>query len=184
MNRLTYLLKGKTQYNLHSPFVFELYNEVLLPRTNSVQLKSNNLRGLCKRNAALVYKIADHFAITSLFVGGYANGHPFSEWAENVLPNLVASRVLHDDNLKKEGYKNLLICCSIDYYSLYENTLHSMVSNDTIFAITDIHSSKAAEKQWRSVLNNPANKLAIDLFSCGLVFFRKELSTERYVLLV
>ena len=184
MNRLTYLLKGKTQYNLHSPFVFELYNEVLLPRTNSMQLKSNNLRSLCKRNAALLYKIADHFGIKNLFVGGYVSQHPFSEWAENVLPQLVASRLLHYDNLEKERYKKLLICCSVDYYSVYENTLNSMVSYDTILAITDIHSCKAAEKQWQSVLNNPANILAIDLFSCGLVFFRKELSTERYVLLV
>lgn len=32
MNRLTYWLKAKTQYNIHSPFVFDLYNEVLFSR--------------------------------------------------------------------------------------------------------------------------------------------------------
>lgn len=30
MNRITFLLKAKTQYNLHSPYVYNLYTEVLL----------------------------------------------------------------------------------------------------------------------------------------------------------
>ena len=44
MNRLAYILKAKTQYNLHSPFVFDLYNEALLPRVDSKKLKMNAYR--------------------------------------------------------------------------------------------------------------------------------------------
>lgn len=29
MNRLTYLLKAKTEYNLHSPFIYRLYTQVI-----------------------------------------------------------------------------------------------------------------------------------------------------------
>lgn len=32
MNRVEYWIKAKTQYNLHSPFVFDLYNSVLFAR--------------------------------------------------------------------------------------------------------------------------------------------------------
>ena len=32
MNRITHFLRAKTQYNLHSPFVYRLYTEVLFSR--------------------------------------------------------------------------------------------------------------------------------------------------------
>ena len=64
-------MKAKTQYNLHSPFVFDLYNEALLPRVDSKKLKTNTLSGQDRRNAALIYKLADHYGVKNIVLCGF-----------------------------------------------------------------------------------------------------------------
>lgn len=38
MNRLEYWLRAKTQYNLHSPYIFKLYNEVLFAHLDAATI--------------------------------------------------------------------------------------------------------------------------------------------------
>lgn len=53
MTRLRYWLTAKTQYNIHSPFIFDLYNEVLFSRLNKTG----------EMYTHPVYKFSDHFGM-------------------------------------------------------------------------------------------------------------------------
>lgn len=54
MNRLQHFLRAKTQFNLHSPFVYRLYTEVLFSRAPH--------RG-CRRYDDVVWRLAHHYGV-------------------------------------------------------------------------------------------------------------------------
>ncbi len=60
MNRLQYLICAKTQYNIQSPFLFDLYQNVLAPKLDSSTLK---IYGIAKKDrfAQLHFKLANHY---------------------------------------------------------------------------------------------------------------------------
>lgn len=60
MNKVTYWLTAKTQYNIHSPFVFNLYNEVLFSRLDPAVARTLKGEG-SKRYRQLVYKLEHYF---------------------------------------------------------------------------------------------------------------------------
>lgn len=63
MNRISYLLKAKTQYNIHSPFVFEMYNNVLATKLDArtqMQLSPTPY----PEYSHLVYKLAHYYHLT------------------------------------------------------------------------------------------------------------------------
>ncbi len=55
------------------------------------------------------------------------------------------------------------------------------VNNETIFYFDDIHWSKEMEEAWEEIKKNERVTLSVDLFFSGIVFFRKELSKENFV---
>ncbi|MBP9990742.1 MAG: hypothetical protein KBT45_04865 [Bacteroidales bacterium] len=64
MNRITYLLKAKTQYNIHSPFVFEMYNNVLAAKLNK-KAKAQIPPTPYPKSSSLVYKLAHYYHLQS-----------------------------------------------------------------------------------------------------------------------
>ncbi len=184
MNRIAYILQAKTQYSLHSPFVFGLYNDVLVRKTDSKQLKTSTLCRPERRNAAIVYKLADHFSAKHLFIEGYGQSSLFGEWLCKVLPQLTATKGIAYENIAEVKPDSSIIVCPIESYKNTKNTICHQISSDTIIVVTDIHKDKNSENLWAELQNDTSNILTIDLFSCGLLFFRHELSVERYVLLV
>ena len=63
MNRLHYWLHAKTQYDIHSPFVFEMYRDVLFARIDDATRRRHGIpRG--DRFREVVYKCCDHYRLT------------------------------------------------------------------------------------------------------------------------
>ena len=60
MNRLSYILKAKTQYNIQSPFLFDLYSNVIVPRVGKELLKSTGDKTTDKVNR-MIFKLMDHY---------------------------------------------------------------------------------------------------------------------------
>jgi predicted O-methyltransferase YrrM len=54
--------------------------------------------------------------------------------------------------------------------------------NESIFIFDDIHWSIEMEEAWKIIQNHSKVKVSIDLFRIGLIFFRKELSKQHYVI--
>lgn len=53
MNRISHFLRAKTQYNLHSPFVYRLYTEVLF----------SHARGRGRRFEDVVWRLEEYYGI-------------------------------------------------------------------------------------------------------------------------
>lgn len=53
---------------------------------------------------------------------------------------------------------------------------------ETIFILDDIHWSDEMEEAWDEIKKRPEVRVTIDLFFFGLVFFRKELTKQDFVL--
>ena len=64
----------------------------------------------------------------------------------------------------------------------YFNLCLKAVNNNTVFIFDDIHWSEGMEEAWKVIQNNEKVKVTIDLFFMGLVFFRKEMQKENYII--
>ena len=78
--------------------------------------------------------------------------------------------VCFDGNHQKEATLNYFNQCLLKTH------------NDTIFYFDDIHWSKGMEEAWEKIKSNKAVTLTVDLFFSGIVFFRKELSKQDFVI--
>jgi predicted O-methyltransferase YrrM len=67
---------------------------------------------------------------------------------------------------------------TLNYFNSCLNKSH----HETIFIFDDIHWSKEMEEAWEIIKNNKKVKVSIDIFRMGLIFFRKELSYQQYVI--
>lgn len=64
----------------------------------------------------------------------------------------------------------------------YFNQIKKYSGNDSVIVIGDIHWSAEMEKAWEIVKADPEVRASADIFSMGLVFFKKELSKEHFIL--
>ncbi|MEA1898211.1 MAG: class I SAM-dependent methyltransferase [Bacteroidota bacterium] len=55
-------------------------------------------------------------------------------------------------------------------------------TNESIFIFDDIHWSAEMERLWDRIITDERVVVSIDLFQLGLVFFRKELSKQHFVI--
>ncbi len=94
---------------------------------------------------------------------------------ESVLPGLI----------KKEGKLDFAFFdrnhFSGEIISCYESLL-TISHNDTVFVFHEIHSSDEMEKTWEQICQYNKVTVSIDLFGLGVVFLRKELSRQRFVI--
>jgi predicted O-methyltransferase YrrM len=54
--------------------------------------------------------------------------------------------------------------------------------NDTVFVFDDIHWSDGMEKAWSEITSHERVTASIDLFRMGIVFLKKELSRQKFVI--
>jgi len=52
----------------------------------------------------------------------------------------------------------------------------------TVFIFDDIHWSAGMEEAWKTICSHPSVKVTLDLYHMGFVFFREELSREKFTL--
>tara|TARA_R110002050_G_scaffold69507_12_gene150469 strand:- start:1218 stop:1538 length:321 start_codon:yes stop_codon:yes gene_type:complete len=57
---------------------------------------------------------------------------------------------------------------------------NSSITNDTVVFINNIYQTKDTGKLWSSIKELDQVRVTIDLFYCGLVFFRREQVKEHF----
>ncbi len=78
--------------------------------------------------------------------------------------------VFFDGNHKRKN--------TLEYFNLCLKKIH----NETVFVFDDIHWSEEMEEAWNEIKNHSKVRVSVDLFRMGLIFFKKELSYENYVI--
>jgi predicted O-methyltransferase YrrM len=54
--------------------------------------------------------------------------------------------------------------------------------NETVFVFDDIHWSEGMEKAWKYIQNHPRVTLTADIFFMGIVFLKKELTRQHFII--
>jgi predicted O-methyltransferase YrrM len=67
---------------------------------------------------------------------------------------------------------------TLNYFNSCLNKSH----NESIFIFDDIHWSTDMEEAWEIIKKNNKVKVSIDIFRMGLIFLKKELSYQQYVI--
>ena len=67
---------------------------------------------------------------------------------------------------------------TLRYYRQFRPLVHA----DTVFVVDDIYWSKAMEKAWKELVQQPEVTLSVDIFDAGLLFFNKDFSKEHFIL--
>lgn len=98
MNRISYLLKAKTQYNIHSPFVFEMYNNVLATKLDK-KAKAKLPATLYPKSSDLIYKLAHYYHLNSQSLNPKQT---ILTAADGSLRMLVVAKPHHNKNSEKE----------------------------------------------------------------------------------
>lgn len=106
---------------------------------------------------------------------GYDNVHTLEGSFEDLLPGFL-SRTGKLDFVFIDG--NHREASTIDYFEKLVDHLHS----NSVVVIDDIHWSKEMTRAWDTIRNHSRVKVSIDLYRMGVLFFRRELSRERFVL--
>lgn len=94
-----------------------------------------------------------------------------------VLPELIKNG-LQPDFVFVDGNHGLEP--TLRYFELLAPCLH----NDAVMVFDDIHWSVGMEQAWDWIASSDAAQVTVDLFSMGLVFFKKELSKQNFTILV
>ena len=62
------------------------------------------------------------------------------------------------------------------------NSLLNIAHNDTVFVFDDIHWSEGMQKAWEEIAVHERVTVSIELFRIGIVFLKKELSKQKFVI--
>ncbi|HYG49739.1 MAG TPA: class I SAM-dependent methyltransferase [Flavobacteriales bacterium] len=249
---LTFKLKAKNEYSLHSPFMFELYNNVFkkarkrtsefdnveemrkklladeteiefvnlgaggiknsvskrkisqLTKTTSKKhkharflaylahyLQSKNILELgtslgistlylAKKNIDASITTVEgskevyNTALNNFRLTGFTNIKTIHSDFDSILPDLIKNQQF--DFIYIDGNH------SYDATKCYFEWFKKKAGNETVIVFDDIYWSADMTRAWKEIYADTAVTVSIDLFEFGIVFFRKELSKQHFVL--
>jgi predicted O-methyltransferase YrrM len=60
----------------------------------------------------------------------------------------------------------------------YFDTCTSLIHENSIFVINNIHESKEMKEGWNTIINKPNVRGSIELYECGIIFFKDSLNGD------
>ncbi len=253
-SRLAFLMRSKSRYDIHSPFVYEVVNDVL--RDNTKYEDYVELHNLKKKQAKredfietvdfgvragnteykvlmvprgrmvrerttgnkrlrLLYRLSRHFKpeiILELGTGaGMSAAYLMKGFPDAKMITLEGCASLADfaeESFKKLKLKNIEIVSGHFDVTLndivkqenkldlvffdgnhrkeptvrYFDTCLEKAHEGTVFVFDDIHWSPGMEEAWKIIKANDQVSVTIDLFWMGLVFFKKGIAKQDFLI--
>ncbi len=251
---LNYLAKAKTRYKVHSPFVFDLVENVLKDKTEypeyrRIEAYKKNLsksktvietvdfgaraenkhyttsmekvgnivmrRSQHKKQARLLYRLSRHFQPGNILEFGTAAGFstayikaPVPESKMITMEGCTSLADVASNNLKKLKINNTEISIGdfgvtlpsvlkkfekLDFVFFdgnhrreptldYFNRCVELAHENTLFIFDDIHWSPGMEDAWNTIKKDKRISISLDIFWFGLVFFRKGITKQDFII--
>ena len=151
------MITANSKHGVHSPFVFQLANEVIQTRIKYYTKK--------QKNKALVNQIISHFKPKSIIEIGSYNLFKKSTIYFNDFKNLNLNYV---DFIFIQKATTKILCKSLKY-----------MHNDSVLLLNNIHQTK---EEWKHLQNHSKVNVSINLFYIGLVFFREQQDEEHFTI--
>tara|TARA_R110002051_G_scaffold325740_1_gene430691 strand:- start:4471 stop:4959 length:489 start_codon:yes stop_codon:yes gene_type:complete len=152
---LKFLLSATNQHGVHSPFVYAFVTKCLYAKKKYRAQKSVNV----------LLNVLSYFKVESMHV---AQGNvEIADQIIKIFPEM--------DLLGTEG--NFLYVKPIKVNNLLKKITENHFHNESIWFIDEIYKEKDA---WQTLIKSEKITVSIDLFYCGIVFFRKEQVKEDF----
>ncbi len=152
-------MASTNQHGVHSPFVYDYITKCLYQKKLSRDSKVKDV----------LLKSLGYFTPKNVLFDGI--DEEYLDVILTRLPSLKLNNPAYDfiyiDELNER---------SISTYIVGNKNIH----NNTVVLINSIHGNKYMETQWEDLKKTEQIRVTVDLFYCGLVFFRKEQAREHF----
>ena len=156
LSYLSFYFQATNQHGVHSPFVYDYVTKCLY--------KKSDLR--LPVSLKILVKSLDYFDCTT--VGLFHEKTDTEEKIKNVCPDISFTLIKSD-----------ALYTAIENLE-FEDIKPSQLQNDTVLVVNSIHRSALNFKKWEVLKGLPQVSVTLDLFYCGVVFFRKEQVSEHF----
>lgn len=170
MRYLTYLLISKTQYNIHSPYLFKLYCEIINSTIPNKKLGITHPR----RDDKITYKLANTFQPKNIYISSNSNTYTHS---------IINNAVYKIDTIATTTSTlpptiDMAIITSIDEWNAIKNKIH----NNSVVIWQNQHRNKQIEQEYEMLKKDSIVKVTLDMYSIAIVLFLPRLHKENYIL--
>jgi hypothetical protein len=187
---LHHFFRSRSKFDIHSPFLFKVYSEILKDKTeyaeyHSSEKSSNRNKILSEKDNRLLFRLSRYFKPKTMLVLGVADEKSVSFLSSG---SPAGSLIIMQDSfdlIADQGIFDMVVISGDmegglipDYFSRIMQHIH----NDSVLILCNIHGSKQMVDAWSKIKNHYFVTLTIDLFSLGLVFCKEELSKEDFIL--
>lgn len=191
-SRLRYYFRRKNEYQLHSPFMFELYTKVfkerqrvnvdydLVMRVGKMLDGKKRLSRSRRKLARFFYRYANYYepeevtlfgTVTAMDAAAFALGNPHARVQVGSSSGFV-------DTLNSMEMINVERVAADDVLGYILDHQREEVA----FVIEGIHKSKELEALWELICDHPKVILTIDFHYAGMVLFREGMEKQGFFL--
>jgi hypothetical protein len=154
-------------------------------------IKHFNINNICSIHPLLLTDMAYIYANKGVCLN-IINSKQLAEILKEYMPsiNQVFFNKKMDHTTANPGMKNQPY--GLVYFDLYSiaksdmisffNSMLNKAANDTVFVFRNIHKSIITKRNWVTLTGHPAKTLSVDILEVGLVFIKKELSRQHFVI--
>ncbi len=153
---LKFLFTATNQHGVHSPFIYNFITKGLYIQGNSQ------------------FTITENILVKSI---SYFNFKKISLVAANNPLKIKLNSIIEYLDYNTSPFDIIYADRNCKPFNTISSTYFH---NDSILLVEGIHNSKKKTKQWEKLKNLPEVSVSIDLFHCGMLFFRKEQAKEHF----
>ncbi|KAA2218095.1 MULTISPECIES: hypothetical protein [Maribacter] len=156
LSYLKFIIRSSNEHGVHSPFVYNFLTKGLYTkRQRHIPLEEHVLT-----------KAISYFNYKSI---GFVDADDY------IKDKLVANF----DHLTFDTLPLDVIYVGVNG-TLFKSISKASYHNDTMLMINGIHKNRERKVSWERIKKLPEVSVTMDLFHCGLVFFRKEQAKEHF----
>lgn len=168
MTYIEFLIRAKNQYNLHSPYVFNLYQQVLNTRLQRDKIGIV----LSGKQHRIIYKIANTFRPHNVYIGTTAPSH---------IATIVAHATQHNVTIVSTPTLHTIDLAIINNIEEWKQ-ISEYIGPQSIVLWLQPHKNSLAESQFATFVADNKVKVSLDMYHTAIAVFLPQLHKEHYML--
>ena len=178
---LYHSVTARSHFDLHSPFVYNLYSDVLKDKRKHPEYYQPDQRYdrlKYKKYYHLLFRLSAWFKPSVIFFTG-REGSPEQLYLQSGFPE---GKISSEYEIPGKPFNMIFL----DLQTLKEpaekcfSRLQQHITGDSVFILWSIKDPLALKKTWNLFQTLPGITVTIDLFCVGLVFVNRNLSREDF----
>ena len=152
---VTFLFTATNQHGVHSPFVYQFVTKGLYKKQKTVNNKM----------LSVLQKTISYFNISAIHIIGSTE---VAEKIQQHIPEIVISK------------KEPVLLVFLEKLTDFPKITALETNNDTIIFVPHLYKKASQLAEWNTLIQNSKLHVSIDLFFCGLLFYRQEQAKEHF----